>query len=134
MYGQNSIEVEVKPYGKLLIEEVLNPFYIFQIASIILWSIDEYMYYAACIFFISVVSIVVSLAETRRQSQSLHDMVASSNELNAKVYRGNDLFEDTNATELVPGDVIAIPSNGCLMPCDAVLVAGRVGGDKLGYL
>jgi magnesium-transporting ATPase (P-type) len=124
LYGPNSIEVEVKPYLKLLFEEVLNPFYIFQIASMILWSLDNYYYYASCILFISVVSVVVSLLETRRQSQSLHDMVASSNELMATVYRGQDIFEDLQSTELVPGDVIAIPSSGCVMSCDAVLVAG----------
>ena len=49
-----SINVEVKPYLKLLFEEVLNPFYIFQIGSILLWSLDNYYYYAGCIFFISV--------------------------------------------------------------------------------
>ena len=124
LHGLNSINVEVKPYLKLLFEEVLNPFYIFQIASITLWSLDDYYYYAGCIFFISVVSVIVSLLETRRQSQSLHDMVATSNTLSAKVYRGQDIFEDVPSIDLVPGDVIAIPANGCTMPCDAVLVAG----------
>lgn len=28
------------------------------------------------------------------------------------------------STELVPGDVISIPANGMVMPCDAVLVQG----------
>ena len=41
LYGLNSIEVEVKSYPKLLFDEVLNPFYIFQIASMILWSLDR---------------------------------------------------------------------------------------------
>lgn len=82
-----SINVEVKPYLKLLFEEVLNPFYIFQIGSILLWSLDNYYYYAGCICFISVVSVIITLLETRRQSQSLHDMVVSSNTLTAKVYR-----------------------------------------------
>ena len=31
MYGSNSIEVPVKPYHVLFIEEVLHPFYIFQV-------------------------------------------------------------------------------------------------------
>lgn len=124
LYGPNNIDVEVKSYFKLLFEEVLNAFYVFQIASITLWSLDEYYYYASCIAFISLVSVIVSLIETRRQSQSLHDMVSSSNEIRTKVYRGRDIFEDISSAELVPGDVIAIPSDGCLMPCDAVLLAG----------
>lgn len=28
------------------------------------------------------------------------------------------------STDLVPGDVMVIPSNGTIMPCDAVLVSG----------
>ena len=74
-----SIEVEVKPYIYLLFEEVLNAFYVFQIASITLWSLDSYVYYASCIAFLSLGSVIMSLLETRRQSQSLHDMVSSSN-------------------------------------------------------
>lgn len=33
-------------------------------------------------------------------------------------------MEQAMSTELVPGDVIAIPANGMVMPCDAVLVQG----------
>lgn len=32
--------------------------------------------------------------------------------------------EEALSTDLVPGDVIVIPSNGIIMPCDAVLVCG----------
>ena len=45
LYGPNTIDVDVKSYVRLLFQEVLNPFYIFQIASITLWSLDSYYYY-----------------------------------------------------------------------------------------
>lgn len=32
--------------------------------------------------------------------------------------------EQAMSTELVPGDVIVIPANGMIMPCDAVLIHG----------
>ena len=48
--------------------QAFHPFYVFQIASLILWSLDEYYYYAACIFVISVVSITTTLIETRAVS------------------------------------------------------------------
>lgn len=47
---------------------MLHPFYIFQIASIILWSLDSYYYYAICIFAMSVGSITTTLFETRAVS------------------------------------------------------------------
>lgn len=33
-------------------------------------------------------------------------------------------IDQAMSTELVPGDVIVIPANGMIMPCDAVLVQG----------
>eukprot|EP00095_Tigriopus_kingsejongensis_P002264 snap_masked-scaffold633_size121756-processed-gene-0.12 protein:Tk02264 transcript:snap_masked-scaffold633_size121756-processed-gene-0.12-mRNA-1 annotation:"probable cation-transporting atpase 13a3-like" len=124
LHGLNSIEVEVKSYAKLLFEEVINPFYIFQIGSIILWSFDNYYYYASCIFLISIISIGISLLETRRQSQALHDMVSSSNDLSVNVCRGGRSFEEIPSAAVVPGDLISIPAHGCVMPCDAVLISG----------
>ena len=44
--------------------QVLSPFYIFQLFSMILWYIDEYEIYASCILFISTVSIVITIWET----------------------------------------------------------------------
>jgi P-type E1-E2 ATPase len=34
------------------------------------------------------------------------------------------LSQEIDSINLVPGDVIEIPANGCLMSCDAVLVSG----------
>lgn len=64
----------------LLVDEVLHPFYIFQVASIALWSLDNYycaystrsrpeltggIDYAFAIALISIVSIVTTLIETK---------------------------------------------------------------------
>ncbi|MGH0150703.1 UNVERIFIED_CONTAM: hypothetical protein FKN15_061346 [Acipenser sinensis] len=60
-FGENEIAVKVPSVFKLLIKEVLNPFYIFQLFSVILWSADEYYYYAMAIVIMSVISIATSL-------------------------------------------------------------------------
>jgi hypothetical protein len=57
--------------------QVLNPFYIFQICSVILWSLDDYYVYAACIVLISTVSMAIELYETRKVSTP-HWMTSSS--------------------------------------------------------
>lgn len=49
--------------------QVIHPFYVFQIASIILWSLDNYYYYAFCIALISAVSITTTLIDTRKARQ-----------------------------------------------------------------
>ena len=58
--------VPVRSYAALFFNEVLNPFYVFQLASVVLWSLDNYIYYAACIALISLGSIGLSLYETRK--------------------------------------------------------------------
>lgn len=123
VYGENTINVDVKSYWRLFIEEVLNPFYIFQIASITLWSLDDYYYYAACILLISCISIGISLYETKKQMITLHNMVATQIS-HLQVSRGDGMYEEVDTTSLVPGDVIVVPSHGCTLTCDAVLMAG----------
>ena len=66
VYGQNDIIVPNNSIGYLLITEVLNPFYIFQVASVILWTSDEYYYYAAAIVLMSVSGIVSSVYQTKQ--------------------------------------------------------------------
>ncbi|XP_077572941.1 polyamine-transporting ATPase 13A3 isoform X2 [Stigmatopora nigra] len=123
-FGTNEIEVKVPSVFKLLIKEVLNPFYIFQLFSIILWSADEYYYYAAAILIMSFISIATSLYTIKKQYVMLHDMVAAHSIVRVSVCRANNDIEEVMSTDLVPGDVIVIPSNGTIMPCDAVLVSG----------
>ncbi|XP_045138858.1 polyamine-transporting ATPase 13A3-like isoform X7 [Portunus trituberculatus] len=128
LYGFNVISVEVRSYSSLLLTEVLNPFYVFQVCSILLWSFDNYYLYASCIFFISLLSVAISLYETRKQSQSLHDMVEASNVSSVSVLRITSEKTSEEVTvdskELVPGDVVVVPPEGCTMPCDAVLISG----------
>ena len=55
--------------GVLTGHQAVHPFYVFQIASLILWSLDSYYYYATCIFIISVFSIATTIVETKTVSQ-----------------------------------------------------------------
>ncbi|MBZ3889938.1 putative cation-transporting ATPase 13A3 [Sciurus carolinensis] len=74
----------------LLRTTVLNPFYIFQLFSVILWSTDEYYYYALAIVIMSIVSIVSSLYSIRKQYVMLHDMVAAHSTVRVSVCRVNE--------------------------------------------
>ncbi|XP_058412074.1 polyamine-transporting ATPase 13A3 isoform X1 [Diceros bicornis minor] len=124
LYGVNEISVKVPSVFKLLIKEVLNPFYIFQLFSVILWTTDEYYYYALAIVIMSVVSIISSLYSIRKQYIMLHDMVAAHSTVRVSVCRVNEEVDEIFSTDLVPGDVMIIPLNGTVMPCDAVLING----------
>uniref|UniRef100_A0A7N6B905 Cation-transporting P-type ATPase N-terminal domain-containing protein n=1 Tax=Anabas testudineus TaxID=64144 RepID=A0A7N6B905_ANATE len=124
-FGDNEIAVRVPSLFKLLIKEVLNPFYIFQLFSVALWSAEDYYYYASAIVLMSVISIATSLYTIKKQYVMLHDMVAAHSVVRVSMCRGNKETEEAMSTELVPGDVISIPANGMIMPCDAVLIHGN---------
>ncbi|KAM8850921.1 polyamine-transporting ATPase 13A3-like isoform 5-T5 [Spinachia spinachia] len=123
-FGENEIAVRVPSLFTLLMKEVLNPFYIFQLFSVILWSAEDYYYYATAIVFMSVISIATSLYTIKKQYVMLHDMVAAHSVVRVSVCRGSKDIEQALSTDLVPGDVVIIPANGMIMPCDAVLTHG----------
>ncbi|XP_045404555.1 polyamine-transporting ATPase 13A2 isoform X1 [Lemur catta] len=123
VYGPNVISIPVKSYPQLLVDEALNPYYGFQAFSIALWLADRYYWYALCIFLISAVSICLSLYKTRKQSQTLRDMVKLS--VRVRVCRPGGEAQWVDSSELVPGDCLVLPREGGLMPCDATLVAGE---------
>jgi cation-transporting ATPase 13A2 len=122
VFGKNMIDLAEKPLGQLLVEEVINPFYVFQIASLFLWSVDEYYYYAACIFVISVVSIAATVVETRATMKRLRDV--SRFECEVRVIR-NGFWRTVDSAELVPGDVYEVTDPSLTqLPCDSLLLSG----------
>lgn len=76
VYGPCQLEVPRKSIPKLLIDEVLNPFYIFQVFSVILWFWDGYTKYACCILFISVSSVIENLYETITNINTIRKMAS----------------------------------------------------------
>ncbi|KAF2721341.1 hypothetical protein K431DRAFT_303553 [Polychaeton citri CBS 116435] len=122
IFGRNVLDIEQKTTGQLLLDEAFHPFYVFQIASLILWSLDQYFYYAACIFIISVVSITTTLIETRATMKRLREI--SRFECDIRVLRGG-FWRYVDSSELVPGDVYEVtdPNLG-QFPCDSILLSG----------
>lgn len=122
IFGQNVIDIEQKSIGQLLVDEALHPFYIFQVASLFLWSVDEYYYYAACIFVISIVSITTTLIETKATMRRLRDI--SRFECDIRVLRSG-FWKYVQSNELVPGDVYEVTDpNLTQLPCDSLLLSG----------
>lgn len=63
-----------KTIGNLLVNEILNPFYLFQVFAILLWWWDDYVYYASAILIVSTASIVVSLWENVTNNETIRRM------------------------------------------------------------
>jgi cation-transporting ATPase 13A2 len=122
-FGPCNIEVPVKSIPELLVYEVLNPFYLFQIFSMVLWYYDDYRLYAACILLISVTSATTSLRDTLNNLKNIRKMAYYN--CKVKVMRSGDerQLQEIDSEKLVPGDIIEIPEN-CNMPCDLALLSG----------
>ncbi|XP_023559911.1 probable cation-transporting ATPase 13A5, partial [Octodon degus] len=64
--GPNAIEVEIQPIWKLLVKQVLNPFYVFQAFTLTLWLSQGYIEYSVAIIILTIISIVLSVYDLRQ--------------------------------------------------------------------
>jgi cation-transporting ATPase 13A2 len=135
--GENIIDIAAKSVFGLLVDEVLHPFYVFQIASILLWSIDDYYYYAFAIAVISISSILGTLFETKRTVERMREMsrfhcdvrvlVEQQCKLNAVLCVGWNwqIGVTMDCSNLVPGDIFdSSDPDLAVFPCDALLLCG----------
>ncbi|XP_057713198.1 polyamine-transporting ATPase 13A3-like isoform X2 [Corythoichthys intestinalis] len=123
-FGKNEMDVRVPSLFKLFVKEVLDPFYLFQLFAIILWAVQSYFLYSANMLVISCIFIGVSLYFIRKHYVKLRNLVVTHSVVRVTVCRKNKDVEEIMSTELVPGDVIALPADGLLVPCDAALICG----------
>ncbi|NXI78830.1 AT134 ATPase, partial [Rhipidura dahli] len=123
--GPNTIDVPVIPVWKLLIKEVLNPFYVFQLFSVCLWFAEDYMEYATAIIIMSLLSISLTVYDLRQQSIKLHRLVESHNNIMVTVCRNKEGFQELESHHLVPGDMLVLKEGKTLLPCDAILISGQ---------
>ncbi|XP_075617338.1 putative cation-transporting ATPase 13A4 isoform X2 [Balearica regulorum gibbericeps] len=123
--GPNTIDVPVIPIWKLLIKEVLNPFYVFQLFSVCLWFAEDYMEYATAIIIMSLLSIFLTVYDLRQQSVKLHRLVESHNNIMVTVCRNKEGFQELESHHLVPGDMLVLKDSKTLLPCDAILISGQ---------
>ncbi|GAU95269.1 hypothetical protein RvY_06915 [Ramazzottius varieornatus] len=87
-----------------------------------LWCSYGYYYYAGAIFVTTLVSLSMTVYETRKLQRMLRDRV-HGNEM-VEVVRDGNKVETISSEMLVPGDIIHIPQHGCEVMCDAVVVDG----------
>jgi len=122
VFGSNLIDIEEKSVFSLLVDEVFHPFYVFQIASLVLWSMDEYYYYAFAIFVMSLVAIVQQLVDTKANMKRMREI--SRFECEVRVLR-NGFWRHVSSNDLVPGDVYEVSDpNLEQFPSDSLLLSG----------
>ena len=129
IFGICDLDINVDNVIKLLIKEFADPFYLFQVGSVILWYTNQYEYYASIIVLTTLVSLGVGTYETRKNLISIQQMSKYSCRVN--ILRKNPQtniaeFKPMSSTELVPGDIFELQEEGLAMPCDCLLMQGTV--------
>ena len=129
LFGICDIDIRVSSIGKILLEELTDPFYLFQVYSVILWYCTNYYWYASVIVILTIISLIVSVHGTYKNLKQLQKISRYS--CPVKVFRKNENDEymepiEISSTELVPGDLFEIPEDGLALPCDAILIDGSV--------
>ncbi|VDM34872.1 unnamed protein product [Hydatigera taeniaeformis] len=103
--------------------QILSPFYIFQIFSVMLWMSSEYYFYASVILILSATSVILSTLSCRKNERQLRDKVKMAETV--FVLRGVESKPiEIPSVNLVPGDVVCIPPFGCELVADMLLISG----------
>ncbi|PFH37536.1 hypothetical protein BESB_039940 [Besnoitia besnoiti] len=98
LFGSSLIRVQVPSLLAFILNDVMHPFYVFQILAIALWIWDDYVQYAVAILLITAVSTVAECVQTRHNLLRLRDM--SAQRCSVAVHR--TVWEDTCAASSSP--------------------------------
>ena len=88
LFGICNIDIRVNSVGKILLDELTDPFYLFQLYSVILWYCTNYYYYASVIVILTILSLVLSVHGTYKNLKQLQKISRYSCQV--KVYRKNE--------------------------------------------
>lgn len=123
LFGVCDLHIHLNSIFKLIWNELTDPFYLFQVGSVILWYSNNYSSYATVILVTTILSLGFSVYETRQNLQNIQRMAKYSTEIS--VIRERKVKE-ISSKDLVPGDLFIIPEAKITVPCDAILLSGSV--------
>ncbi|KAM3958845.1 polyamine-transporting ATPase anne boleyn [Aphomia sociella] len=118
IYGMNEIKVPVQSILTLILLEVFNPFYVFQLFTIAVWLAEPYYYYCIAVVLMSTFGVATSVIQTKKNQQNLRATVEAHDTV--QLWDGRTV--DSRA--VAPGDIVVLPPHGCTLQFDAALLTG----------
>ena len=128
IYGHNTTHLELPSFTHLLQQQLLAPFFLFQLFCVVLWSLDEYWYYAIFTL-LALLMFESTVAFNRRQSvERLRSSMRHAQHV--YVYRVQKWMV-ISSEELVPGDIVSLSfPNHSHVPADVLLLQGAAVVDE----
>jgi cation-transporting ATPase 13A1 len=125
-WGLNKFEVPIPKFWELLQEQLVAPFFCFQVFCVALWALDEFWYYSILTLFMLVTFESTVVGQRLRNLNQVRSLQQPRQPL--KVYRGGK-WENLSGDLLVPGDLVSLarPSGSTedvIVQADMLLLAG----------
>lgn len=120
-YGENRVAIDVPEFATLLVDHAFAPFFVFQMFCVLLWCLDEYWMYALFTGFMMCFMECIVVMSRIRNMKSLRSMATLPSTQVTVIRKG--LRESIRSTDLLPLDVMLVPSNAPC-PADAVVISG----------
>ncbi|GER34911.1 cation-transporting atpase 13a1, partial [Striga asiatica] len=126
-WGRNVFEYPQPTFQRLMKEQIMEPFFVFQVFCVGLWCLDEYWYYSLFTLFM-LFMFESTMAKSRLKTLSELRRVKVDSQM-LTVYRCGKWVK-LSGTELLPGDVVSIGRSTGLdgedksVPADMLILAG----------
>ena len=126
-WGSNRFEVPIPKFWALLQEQLVAPFFCFQVFCVALWALDEYWYYSILTLFMLVTFESTVVGQRLRNLNQVRALQQPRQPL--KVYRGGK-WETLSGDLLVPGDLVSLArpvgsTEDVIIQADMLLLAGN---------
>lgn len=118
--GANQTLVREPTYLEILFDELLHPFFIFQLISIVFWMATNYYYYSVCVLLISGFSIVSAMRDSKQHFLKLQRLCHMDSQV---ACLRDGIWNIFSAEALVPGDIVSL-NKLHEVPADGILLRG----------
>nr|CCA14384.1 GL18589 putative [Albugo laibachii Nc14] len=137
-WEDNDFTIPMPTFTELLKEQLVAPFFVFQFFCMLLWCLDEYVYYSLMTLAMLVVFECTVVKQRQRNMEMMHQMRHAPH--HCLVYRSKK-WQQIWSTEIVPGDLCSLDASNVsnlgvkkkdssdesmdvLVPCDLLLLSG----------
>lgn len=107
-YGLNSFEIPLPTFKELYMDQCRQPFFVFQVGCVSLWSMDEYWYYSIFTLLMLLLFEGTVVLSRTRNLRMVRDMMGAPTIV--RVFRAGAWISLTS-NMLVPGDIISVKRN-----------------------